>query len=237
MFGNLDTLESAYLRYANQQLFRYVAVRVQTDINAKDFAARPVSPAEATGLRASVHTAMRRGADAQAMIAASRKADPRSPASYAAEAVGLDGAGKRDEARAAYAKAVEFELKNFYVYYRLAALNWRADADAELRASLEKWVRQSIALNDAYMPAYLFLAETQAAANPAAAVDTASKAVGLKPRAAAPRLSLARALMRSSRPDVARAHARAALGLAGSDEEKKEAQALLDAIERAAARP
>jgi hypothetical protein len=119
------------------------------------------------------------------------------------------------------------------VYYRLAVLNWGSGPDAETRDRIEALLRRSVALNDASAPAYALLADAVAmGATPAAAVEFAIKGAQLAPGQSSTRLTLARVLLRNSRRDEARGHALAARQLADSEEERKEAQQLIDFIAR-----
>ena len=88
-------------------------VKVDTKISAKDFPVRPLPPAEAAAARGGFHAATARPTEARADVEQIRKADPQSAAAYEIEGKLLEAEQKRDEARQAYAKAVELGSPNF----------------------------------------------------------------------------------------------------------------------------
>jgi hypothetical protein len=67
---------------------------------------------------------MRRPSEARVLIDEARAADAKVPGAYVAEGLLLEGDGKSDEARAAYAKAVECGTLSAWAHYRLARLQW-----------------------------------------------------------------------------------------------------------------
>jgi hypothetical protein len=237
VFGSLDTLESSYMRYTQQTMFQYARMKIDGTGSSKVSAAQPLPAHETAAARALFYVATRRPAEARTAIATARKVSPESPGSYEAEALLADVDRKLDEARAAYTKAADLKSSNGYVYYRLAVLNWGSSPDAETRDRIEALLRRSVALNDAYAPAYALLADAVAmGATPAAAVEFAIKGAQLAPGQSSTRLTLARVLLRNSRRDEARGHALAARQLADSEEERKEAQQLIDFIARNASK-
>ena len=132
-----------------------------------------------------------------------------------------------------YAKAVELGSTNFYAYYRLAALTWRPNADADSLTAVKKSLEQSVALNDRFGNAFALLGEVRARLHePEEALTAATRAVSLDGRSVWHRLSLARVLWGISRPDQAVTEARQALTIARGDNERKAAQELIDFFEK-----
>jgi hypothetical protein len=136
VFGSVDALETAYLNYQK----------------------KPLTTGESAGVLAAVHATFGRPVEARAAIAGAGA--NRGVGTYDAEALLLDREGKRDEARSAYAKAVELNSESFYTHYRLATLLWTASPDADLLRRLETLLRRSVALNNRYSPSQAFLADT-----------------------------------------------------------------------------
>ena len=73
------------------------------------------------------------------------------------------GSGKRDEAKAAYAKAVELGSTSAFAHYRLASLTWQPSPSRETLAEIEKHLAKAVSLNNRYAAAYAWLGETRAA--------------------------------------------------------------------------
>ena len=199
---------------------------------------RKLPPAESASLRAMFHAAMGRPVEARAAIAEARKDDPKAAASYVAEGLVADRDNKPEEAKAAYTKAAELETTNAYAYYRLAQLTWQPNASKETLAAIEHILTKAVGLQHA-LRRRLRLAGRGAdvsrqprRARPHPPRDLRST----RPRrvtACAPRS----VLMRQGKPAEARADAQAALALAETDQERQEAQRLLDAAMKAAAAP
>jgi tetratricopeptide (TPR) repeat protein len=208
-------------------------IKTRTVIATDTFTLRPLDASEVAAIRARYHAAMNRPADARAVIAQTKE---RSPGGAMADIDGMlfDREGKRQEARAAYAAAVDARTRNFFAYYRLAALESVQNPDAATLARVETLLRRSTELNDRFAPAQAMLADVMTIQGRAAdAIDVAKRAVALDPSQVNSRLALARALWRSSRISDARGHVLAARTLASSDQEREAVQTMLDALDRA----
>ncbi|HEY6508955.1 MAG TPA: hypothetical protein VIY56_13135, partial [Vicinamibacterales bacterium] len=74
--GDMPAVERGYRDYVGRTLYAYVSF--QTDVNVKPagFPVRALPPAESLALRAGFHVAMRRPAEARALLAEARKAEP-----------------------------------------------------------------------------------------------------------------------------------------------------------------
>jgi hypothetical protein len=143
VFGSVDALETAYLNYHKKPITQYARLKVETNASSKNFPVRALTAGESAGVHAAVHATFGRPVEARAAIAAAGA--NRSVGTYDVEALLLDREGKRDEARSAYAKAVELNSESFYTHYRLATLLWTASADADLLRRLETLLRRSVA--------------------------------------------------------------------------------------------
>jgi tetratricopeptide (TPR) repeat protein len=124
VLGPVEALEGPLNSYVNTVLFPYANAPLDVSVKREAFNVRPLSASEAAATRAAFHVAMRRPLEARALISAARKADPSAAVSYVAEGLLLDGEGNNDEARKAYASAVERDSTNPHAYIRLASLEW-----------------------------------------------------------------------------------------------------------------
>ena len=236
VLGSLDALETAYMRYTQQSVFQFSRLKIDGPSSSRTLATRDFAAHESAAIRAAFYVATNRPVEARTSIAAARKASAESAGSYEAEALLLDREEKGDDARAAFIKATELSSTNAYAHYRLAALTWGTNPDAETLGRIETLLRRAVALNDGYAPAYTLLADAVArGSQPQSALDFATKAASLEPGDPAPRLALARVLWRLSRRDEARGHALAARQLADTEQERNEVQLLLDFFARAPA--
>jgi tetratricopeptide (TPR) repeat protein len=180
---------------------------------------------------------MGRPAEARALVAEARKGAPPPVASYEVEAGLLDRDGKTQDAMAALVKAEEMGSTNFYAHLLLARLTLRGTPDTAAWSAAEKRLRRAVELNDAYAPSLILLANVlvqQRQAQPA--IEFATRAARLEPQDPDGRLALARALWAASRQADAMGHARAALLLTRTPDERQRAQELIDFLAKAAPR-
>ena len=231
--GPVEALEGPFRVYFQGSLFTYRRINVDASVERERFPVRALPPAESASVRASFHAAMNRPVEARAAIAEARKADPNAAGSYAVEGVLFDREEKRDEAKAAYAKAAELESTSAFAHYRLASLTWQPSPSRETLAEIEKHLAKAISLNNRYAAAYAWLGETRAALGTGDPMGLIRRAISIEPREAHHRLRAARVLVRQGKPAEARPDAEAALALAETDADRREAQELLDTIARA----
>jgi tetratricopeptide (TPR) repeat protein len=229
VFGSLDALQSGYMSYTQQPIFKYARLKIDGSTASKSYPTRRLSLSESSAMRARFHVATNRPIEARTLIADIRKTDAESALSHEVEALQYDRDGKAQEARLAFTRAEELKSTHPYVYYRLATLTWGANPDAAALARVEALLRKATTLDENYAQAYVLLAETLARGGPGEeAVTAATKAMAVAPQDPRPRLALARLLWQMSRRDVARGHALAAQQLARTDQERAAAQQVLD---------
>ena len=229
VYGNVEALENGYIGYLKKELFPYSRMKAETRIQARDFAVRMVGDAEAAAGRAGFHAAMGRPVEARALVAEARKSPAPPVASFEVEAALLDRDGKSDDAFAALVNAEKMGSANFYAHFQLAGLTLRGTPDTAAFAAAEKRLRRAVELNDAHAPSLIFLANVLAQQRQGQpAIEFATKAVKLEPQDPDGRLALARALWAASRPSDAIGHARAALLLSQTQQERERAQELID---------
>ena len=228
VYGGVQAVRDGMSRYIDQLLFVYQKIPANVDVDAKGFVARELSAVDSAARLARLHMAMNRPIEARAQIAAAAA----SPAAAEVDGLLLDGDGKHDEARAAYARASDASAASFYGEFRLATLSWpgRNAPDAETRfAAIEKSLRRSVALNARFAPAHAMLAQTLVRLNRAAdALPFAQQAVTLSPIDSYGHESLARVYWALSKRDEAFASAKRALGYADREETRNSVKQLLD---------
>lgn len=233
VYGPLPALDTAYRRYVDRGLFRYVQMKADAAVSKKDFVARPVEPADVAAIRAGYLVATSRPIEARANIAQARQMLPASPASYDVEAVLLERENKLDEARAAYEKAADLKSTSFLTYFRLATLSGRGPATAETVPARRAWLEKSAALNDSYAQTQQSLSNVLMQAGLyAEAIAPARRSVELDPLEVYARVSLASALARAGKKDEALAETRVAQTLARTEAERQAVQSIIDMINR-----
>ena len=230
--GNVAALEGDFVTYVNRSIFSYGKLTIDAAVKREGFSQRTLPTHESASLRAFLHVAMRRPVEAGAAIAEARKADAAAAESHAAEGILLDQDRKADEARAAFTRAVDGGSTNAYAHYRLAGLLWRRQPDPEALTRIEKLLTRSTELNARYAPAFGFLAETKSLLKSPDALGVVRRAIQLAPAEPDHRLTAARILWRSRNLDDALKVAQVGLALATTDEDRREARELIDAIGR-----
>jgi tetratricopeptide (TPR) repeat protein len=215
--------------YVTRRAFGYARIPASLDLRSEAFGSRALSDAEAAVARGELLVAMGRPVEARAFAAEAAKADPTLPGPWEIEATLLDADGKRDEAKAAYAKAVEAGSKNAYVHYRLAQLEWVPNPDAAQRERLAARLQVARELDPGSAFTLSFLAEVLSVQGKhEEAVKLAVEAVKNDPPETYHRMALARVLWNARDVENAVRMARSALQTADTEEEKKEVQQFLD---------
>jgi tetratricopeptide (TPR) repeat protein len=232
VFGSVGKLEYAVRQFIHDGVFRYASVKVDAAIDARSFAAAPVQPGSEWVMRAAVHAAMGRAADARAAIAEAEKADPTLAAPFDVEGQLLEQDKDAERARLAYEKAVAGGSTNFYTHYRLASLMWAPAATPDFE-KIDEIAARAASLNDAYVPALSLLANVRLRLRKfGGAVAPATRAIQLRPNEPAHRLVLAEALNALGDKASAIKLAQVALQLSRTDDERRRAQDALDRYSR-----
>jgi hypothetical protein len=234
-FGSFEPMEAAYLQHVRKQLIPYSRLKTETLIEAKAFGSRQLSDTDALMSRAALLAVMGRSADARALLADARRGgDP--AAAYEVEGVLAAVDGDAGAMRAALAKAEERGSTNFYPYYQLGLAALGGDPSASDVATAERRLRKAVELNPFHAGAHAGLAIALSLGSDASrAIPVAQKALALAPRDFFTRVASARAFWNAGQRDVATAQARAAVGLATGDGDRRQAREMLDAFLKAAA--
>ncbi len=234
--GKVDQLEADFVMYVNRSIFSFAKMAADVSVKRDGFVQRPLTTAESSSALALFHTSMRRPVEARAAIAEARTADAAAPDSHLAEGIQLERDGKREEARAAVARAVAGGSTNAYAHYTLARLNWQPRPDAAGLKEQETLLARAVELNPRYAYALARLGEIRAMAGAADALSLVIKAVRLEPNEPDHRLTAARILWRMGQHGEALKAVQVALTVATTEEERARVRELQQAIERDKAR-
>jgi tetratricopeptide (TPR) repeat protein len=230
--GDIEKYDGAFTAYINRSLYAAARFKVDAGVDRERLPARPMRSAETAVAKASFHVALRRTADARALIDEAVKADPTSAAAVGLEALLLDQSGNADAAKPAYERAVDLGSTDPYILYRAAMLNRRDPAALE---RVEAQFARAIELNPRFADAHAAVAEVRAELRrpQAVIVPHMQKAVALEPSNPWHRIIAARILWRLGAADEARKALDGALARADSDARaKQEAERLLALFKR-----
>jgi tetratricopeptide (TPR) repeat protein len=232
VLGPPEELEAPFGAYISRSLYSFRQINVDVATKREGFSVRPLSPSDAASRRALFHAALRRPVEARAAIDEARKTGP-APDAFVAEGLLLDAAGQEDEAKAAYARAVDAGCTSPYAYYRLASLLFRAELDHDSLVRVEKILSQAVALNNRYAPAYALLGEARSQLGTGEPLGMALRAISLEPAEPHYRLTAASILWRDRKYDEALKHAEAALSLSDTDAERQRATRMIESLTKA----
>ena len=228
-FGDMKPYHAEMKRYVERNLFGYARIPVSLDTRPEAYAVRALPPAESAVARGEMLAAMDRPVEARAFAAEAAKADPGLPGPSEIEASLLEREKRTEEAKAAYAKAAENGSQRAHVYYRLAQLEWKPNADKETKAQLAASLEKARALEPGSANTLSFLADLKSdLGRGEEALALAQKAIEIEPAESYHRLTLARVLWDLRRPDDAMRAAQTALQAADDERSRQSAQAYLD---------
>lgn len=231
VYGSLDVLDEAYRRYVGRGLFRSVGLKVNAEFDKDGFGASQVSAAEAAALRAGYLVTTNRVGEARAAIDEAKALDPDLAEAFQAEGRLADRERDTETGKAAYEQAVALGASNFYPYLRLANLMPRQGASAEDLSRTRQLLEQAVERNPASGLAYQSLGNVLLQMNDsAAAVVALQKGAAIDPLQLNAHFNLANALLRVGQREAALAEARAALGLARTEQQRQLVQRLLERI-------
>ena len=236
-FGAVEKMQEEYARYVSRSIFQYQKGKLDSAVKPEAFPLRRIAPAEAAGLRATVHAVTQRPVEAQRAIAEARRLDENVASSYLAEALLNDLSGKEAPARAAYEQAIAHGTDDAFAYYRCAVLNWPKDGDHDTWARLETWLAGAVQRNGRYATAYAALGQVRALLThaPDTSVPPVLRAIALEPNASEPHRAAGATYLILGQLDKARGEAQTAARLARTNEEQRAATTLMSDIDGAKA--
>jgi tetratricopeptide (TPR) repeat protein len=232
VLGPPEDLASPFDVYISRNLFSFRQVNVDVAVKREGFTVRQVPLPEATARRALFHAAMRRPDEARRAIDDARKMGA-APETFVAEGLLLDASGQADEAKAAYARAVDAGSTSPYAYYRLASLMWRTEVDHDTLLRIETILNQAVTLNNRDASAYALLGDARSALGTGDPMAMVLRAIALDPAEPHHRLTAARVLWRARKYDEALKYAQAALSLSDTDDERSRATEMIDSLTKA----
>jgi tetratricopeptide (TPR) repeat protein len=161
-FGNLAALERELRAYVRRRDFPYRRRTVSLPVGQETWRVRALPAAESLALRASLHVAMGRAAEARAMTAQALTLDPQSAPAH--EALGLLALreGRRDEALEALRRAVAVPEASDYAHYLYGQLLWEGRSGADDLDKIETHFRRAVDMNSSFADAYDALARVMA---------------------------------------------------------------------------
>lgn len=230
--GPPEDLEAPFGLYISRSLFSYRQVNADVGVKREGFTARVLPPAEAAARRALFHVAMQRPVEAKRAIEDARKAGDAAD-TFLAEGLLSEHAGDAEQARVAFARAVDAGSSSPYPYYRLASGLFGDGRDRDALVRAEKLLDRAATLNIRFASAYALLAETRSLLGAGDPMGLAMRAIALEPAESHYRLVAAGILGREKKYEEALVHARAALTLADNDEERRRASSMIESLRSA----
>jgi tetratricopeptide (TPR) repeat protein len=231
--GRADDFEEPLGTYVSRNLFSFNRLKIDTSTKREGYTVRSLPPAEVSAGRALVHAALGRSMEARGAIAEARKAAADAPESFVAEGMLLDREGKREEAIAAFTRAIDGGSASAYAPYRLAMLLWPSQLDRDTFTRMEKLLGQAMAANSRNANASAALGEVRGILGSGDPLPLVLRAITLEPAEASHRLTAARVLLRLQKYDDALKVARIAEGLARTDEVRRQVTEMIGSIEEA----
>ncbi|HTX77548.1 MAG TPA: tetratricopeptide repeat protein [Terracidiphilus sp.] len=220
VWGDLKKLETTLAYYIQNRSYTiFVLNSAAAPIDESTYTVRPISPVDADAARAGVLVGVGRFTDARALLDSVLKQDPNN--ALACEDMGMLALRQGDHAEALkwYAQAVKFDSRSYLARYYFAAMTMSEDRSED--ADVEFSLRQAIALNPTFAPAYNQLAMFYGMHHEHLedALQLVTKAVQLDPATLAYRLNAANVLNAMDRFDEAQKVLQAALKVARSPQE------------------
>jgi tetratricopeptide (TPR) repeat protein len=233
-FGDLKKLAKTMEAYVRQSSFFYAPMKAPSDLDEKQFGARPLSPAEAAALRGEFLAQTQRPKEARALLELALNLNPKS--AQAAEAMGMLFYAEKNfvEAEKWFAKAVESDSRSFMAHYLHARLLIRERTIRKEDERVENGLLKSIALNPNFPWSHSLLAFYLSSYTKRyeEAFQAARKAIALDPGNANHYVQAGQALMRMERADEALAYSQRAMQVARNASEQSAAFGLNASIQQ-----
>ena len=234
--GDVPAVSRGFANYIGRELYTLAAFNTDVNVKPEGFSVRNLTASEALALRAGFHVAMNRPAEARALLAEARKAEPPSVVTDEVEAILLDNEDKDKEALELYTRAAKGGSTNFYVYFREGSMRWQKDEPKEVMAEVAAAYTEAVRLNPDHARAQDALARALSDLEPGErAIAAARKAMALEPGVVAHRLALTKALYSAGKRADAKSEAERSLALATEVDDRADAQRWIDYIARATA--
>jgi tetratricopeptide (TPR) repeat protein len=235
VFGDLKKLQSDLLAYAKGNNFIYLQQPSETKIDEAAWQTRPLSEAEAGAYQAGFAVVHNRLPEAFEQLQHAIQRDPNLALAYQYLAMCEFFSGKEDDAERAISKAIVLNPKASFSHYFRAFLDLKSSALVPDDTQIEDDLRQSIALDAEFAPAFALLATYLAEDEDGLpeSLTLAQKAVSLEPANSLYQLDLAQVLLRMNKFDEATLAAAQASVLARNPKDKSNAEAFMEELQQA----
>jgi len=157
-FGDLKKFGARLETYTRQAAFYYQRLKPQTRFSDKDYATRPLSPAEVLALEADFLEHSGHGKDAKAMLREAIQQQPSLAAAYSTMGMFDFQQHDNDAAQKEFEQALQLDPGDFRSYYYLAdilyrRMGYREESTPQIIKHLENLVK----INPDFAPGHAFL--------------------------------------------------------------------------------
>ena len=233
-FGDLNKLQRALESYLVGGTLYYMRAPAPPAVPNSDLHSRPLSEAEVGAYRGGFMAVRGKPDDAKPILEQAIRTNPNVALAYQNLALAQFFTGDFSEALSSAARAIELEPRNVTARYLHADLAFKSGGRFGHEPQFEDDLRQAIAADPNFAPAYPLLAECLASNGTGLieALALAQKGITLEPGNYFCRLALAQVLLRMNRFDDAEASAINALRLARQPQETASAQSFLSSLQQ-----
>ena len=232
-FGDLNVLQKSLNSYISQGQFMMFKMNTGITIDESAFQFRAIPTTDADAIRADVLVYNQRPKDAQALIDAVLRDDPKNALAHETMGYLKFREGDLESARKWYGEAVQLDSQSYLAHYYYAIMSMKSGENSQ-DPEIESSLRACMKLNPDFAPAYDALA-MRYSMNPAK-VDEAHflnvQAINLEPDNVNYRMNAAAVLANGRRYDDALRVLKAATHVAKTPEEVAFVQARIDQIEQ-----
>jgi tetratricopeptide (TPR) repeat protein len=232
-FGDLNVLQKSLNSYISQGQFMMFKMNTGVTIDESAFQFRPIPTTDADAIRADVLVYNQRPKDAQVLIDAVLRDDPKNALAHETMGYLKFREGDMQAARKWYGEAVQLDSQSYLAHYYYAIMSMKSGENSQ-DPEIESSLRICMKLNPDFAPAYDALA-MHYSMNPAK-VDEAHflnvQAINLEPDNVNYRMNAAAVLANGRRYDDALRVLKAATHVAKTPEEVAFVQARIDQIEQ-----
>ena len=232
-FGDLNVLQKSLNSYISQGQFMMFKMNTGITIDESAFQFRAIPTTDADAIRADVLVYNQRPKDAQALIDAVLRDDPKNALAHETMGYLKFREGDLESARKWYGEAVQLDSQSYLAHYYYAIMSMKSGENSQ-DPEIESSLRVCMKLNPDFAPAYDALA-MRYSMNPAK-VDEAHflnvQAINLEPDNVNYRMNAAAVFANGRRYDDALRVLKAATHVAKTPEEVAFVQARIDQIEQ-----
>ena len=232
-FGDLNVLQKSLNSYISQGQFMMFKMNTGVAVDESAFQSRAIPTTDADAIRADVLVYNQRPKDAQALIDAVLRDDPKNALAHETMGYLKFREGDLESARKWYGEAVQLDSQSYLAHYYYAIMSMKSGENSQ-DPEIESSLRACMKLNPDFAPAYDALA-MRYSMNPAK-VDEAHflnvQAINLEPDNVNYRINAAAVLANGRRYDDALRVLKAATHVAKTPGEVAFVQSRIDQIEQ-----